>query len=69
MLFKLFYSPQKHIELLQKELNELLAFKAKLTFSNDSVATYISTPASLDKRINIIENLIEGLEKYSEEEK
>ena len=69
MLFKLFYSPQKHIELLEKELNDLLDLKGELTFPNDSVATYLSTPASLDNRIKVIKDLVDILEKYSENDK
>lgn len=62
----LFYSPQKHIKLLEKEIEQLLTLKNKTTFTGDSVATYIATPSTIDQRINTTRELIRALNNYGE---
>ena len=45
-------------------MGELITFKKKLEIPNDSVATYLVTPSSLDTRISNIKNLINSLLDY-----
>lgn len=68
MLFQLFYCPQKHIKLLEKEIEDLLDLKSKTSFSEDTVATYLATPVSVDNEINIRKDLIRCLRIYSKSE-